>query len=238
VWQYEGGRAHLPADLHRPTARWHVPSCTIARRRSRRPICSSTARFRCSRTTRSNCAEMTDRSIEFGAIPSGTSTNSTNRSTSRRPSWTCGSTNVMRRGVIKDAGALKRPDANLPGCNAHGEGEDDRSLTPSNIKPDRSTSISCQIELHLIHFSCCRLPPAPPRQRHEPGRLLPRQCQTSFARRFCQANKCCGANRASGRPPTPTRRVRKIAQRSAPSPPPPPPPAPDARPHFDQTARG
>jgi hypothetical protein len=132
----------------------------------------------------------------------------------------------MRRGVIKDAGALKRPDANLPGCNAHGEGEDDRSLTPSNIKPDRSTSISCQIELHLIHFSCCRLPPAPPRQRHEPGRLLPRQRQTSFARRFCQANKCCGANRASGRPPTPTRRARKIAQRSAPSPPPPPPPAP------------
>jgi hypothetical protein len=36
--------------------------------------------------------------------------------------------------------------------NADDEGENDRSLTASDIKPDRSTGIHCQIECRLIQL--------------------------------------------------------------------------------------
>ena len=39
----------------------------------------------------------------------------------------------MRRGPIRDAGR-KNPDADLPGCDADDEGENDRSLTTSDTK--------------------------------------------------------------------------------------------------------
>jgi WD40 repeat protein len=44
-------------------------------------------------------------------------------------------------------------NAGLPGCNADDEGENDRSLTASDIKPDRSTGTRCQIECRLIQLS-------------------------------------------------------------------------------------
>ena len=43
-------------------------------------------------------------------------------------------------------------DADLPRCNADDEGENDRSLTASDIEPDRSTGNLCQIECRLIHL--------------------------------------------------------------------------------------
>src|SRR5262249_25547984 len=47
--------------------------------------------------------------------------------------------------------------AGLPRCNADDEGENDRSLTASDIKPDRSTGTRCQIECRLIHLSTVAL---------------------------------------------------------------------------------
>ena len=35
----------------------------------------------------------------------------------------------MRHGHIRDVGASAKPDADLPGCNADDEGENDRGLT-------------------------------------------------------------------------------------------------------------
>jgi hypothetical protein len=40
----------------------------------------------------------------------------------------------------------------VPRCNADDEGENDRSLTASDIKPDRSTGTRCQIECRLIQI--------------------------------------------------------------------------------------
>jgi hypothetical protein len=40
----------------------------------------------------------------------------------------------------------------FPGRDAGGEGEDDRSLTISDTKPDRSTRHACQIEFRLIQM--------------------------------------------------------------------------------------
>jgi hypothetical protein len=51
------------------------------------------------------------------------------------------------------------PDADLPGCNADDEGENDRSLTASDIKPDRSTGAHCQIECQLIQLWAQAAPP-------------------------------------------------------------------------------
>ena len=39
---------------------------------------------------------------------------------------------------MRDAGASKNPDANIPGRYANDEGENDRSLITSDTKPDRS----------------------------------------------------------------------------------------------------
>ena len=56
------------------------------------------------------------------------------RSTSCRPIWIPGSRNTMRRGHIRDVGASENPNADLPGCDANSEGENDRSLTISDTK--------------------------------------------------------------------------------------------------------
>jgi hypothetical protein len=49
------------------------------------------------------------------------------------------------------------PDADLPRCNADDEGENDRSLTALDIKPDRSTGTRCQIECQLIQLNAGRI---------------------------------------------------------------------------------
>jgi hypothetical protein len=40
----------------------------------------------------------------------------------------------MNKGRIRDAGASAKPDADLPGCNADDEGENDRGLTATDTK--------------------------------------------------------------------------------------------------------
>jgi hypothetical protein len=41
---------------------------------------------------------------------------------------------TMNKGRIRDAGASAKPDADLPGCNADDEGENDRGLTATDTK--------------------------------------------------------------------------------------------------------
>jgi hypothetical protein len=48
--------------------------------------------------------------------------------------WTRGSKNTMRHGHIKDLVLRQNPDADLPGCNADNEGENDRHLTATDTK--------------------------------------------------------------------------------------------------------
>jgi hypothetical protein len=43
---------------------------------------------------------------------------------------------TIRHGPIRDAAARQNPDADLPGCYADDEGENDRSLIKSDTKPD------------------------------------------------------------------------------------------------------
>jgi hypothetical protein len=71
---------------------------------------------------------------------------------------------IQNMGIVVDltAGAVSgfggvvahitRTDADLPRCNADDEGENDCSLTASDIKPDRSTGTRCQIEFWLIQL--------------------------------------------------------------------------------------
>jgi hypothetical protein len=54
------------------------------------------------------------------------------QSTSCRRIWKRGSKNTMRHGHIRDVGASANPDADLPGCNADDEGENDRGLTATD----------------------------------------------------------------------------------------------------------
>jgi hypothetical protein len=78
------------------------------------------------------------------------------RSRSCRPIWILGSRNIMRRGPIRDAGASAKPDADLPGCHADDEGENDRSLITSDTKtPPLKPGTDCQIEFRLIHLKGC-----------------------------------------------------------------------------------
>jgi hypothetical protein len=43
-------------------------------------------------------------------------------------------------------------DADIPGCRADDDGENDRGLTASDVKSGRSTGTSCQVECQLIHI--------------------------------------------------------------------------------------
>src|SRR5215831_5713246 len=46
----------------------------------------------------------------------------------------------------------QNPDADLPGCNADDEGENDRGLTASEHQnPTAQPGTACQIEFRLIH---------------------------------------------------------------------------------------
>ena len=48
----------------------------------------------------------------------------------------------------------ENPDADVPGCNADGEGENDRGLTATDTKPDRSTRhrLSDRVPANTTYF--------------------------------------------------------------------------------------
>jgi hypothetical protein len=92
---------------------------------------------------------LTDRGSEFCGNPNGTSTSSISRSRTSitraprpRARRRTASVNASTRPRSTGSGMLvlrQNPDADLPGCNADDEEENDRGLTERMPKPDRST---------------------------------------------------------------------------------------------------